>query len=105
MESGTMNARTKLVSILGLILALMGSAAAFAGDKEGKDGKDTKKAAAKIGEAAPTFTLKDTKDKEVKLSDYSGKIVVLEWFNAKCPVCQGAYENGLVKKTVDELKK
>jgi peroxiredoxin len=41
--------------------------------------------AAKVGDAAPAFTLKDTDGKEVKLSDYKGKIVVLEWFNPECP--------------------
>lgn len=96
-----MNARTKMITILGLSLALMGSAAAFAGDK---DGKDTKKATAKIGEAAPAFTLKDTKGNEVKLSDYTGKIVVLEWFNPDCPFCEGVYKKGIVKKTIDEAK-
>jgi cytochrome oxidase Cu insertion factor (SCO1/SenC/PrrC family) len=31
--------------------------------------------------AAPDFTLKDHHGKEVKLSDYHDKIVVLEWIN------------------------
>ena len=30
---------------------------------------------------APDFTLKNYDGKEVKLADYKGKIVVLEWFN------------------------
>ena len=41
--------------------------------------------AVKVGETAPAFTLKDTDGKEVKLADYKGKIVVLEWFNPECP--------------------
>jgi peroxiredoxin len=43
---------------------------------------------AKVGEAAPDFTLKDTTGKEHKLSELTraGKIVVLEWFNPDCPV-------------------
>jgi peroxiredoxin len=40
---------------------------------------------AKVGEKAPAFELKDTDGKTVKLSDFSGKIVVLEWFNPECP--------------------
>lgn len=45
-------------------------------------------AQAQIGKPAPDFTLKDQAGKEVKLSDLRGKIVVLEWFNAGCPVTQ-----------------
>ena len=42
---------------------------------------------AKVGEAAPDFTLKDTAGKEHHLADLTkaGKIVVLEWFNPDCP--------------------
>jgi peroxiredoxin len=42
-------------------------------------------AQAKVGEAAPKFTLMSTEGKEVKLEDFKGKIVVLEWFNPECP--------------------
>jgi peroxiredoxin len=40
---------------------------------------------AEIGQPAPQFTLKDQDGKEVSLSDYAGKVVVLEWFNIECP--------------------
>lgn len=54
-------------------------------DKDGhKHDHDTKKA--EIGAAAPEFSLTDTDGKTVKLSDYKGKVVVLEWFNPTCPV-------------------
>ena len=42
-------------------------------------------ASAKIGEAAPAFTLHDTAGKTHSLSDYAGKTVVLEWINPDCP--------------------
>ena len=42
-------------------------------------------APAKVGEVAPDFSLKDLDGKDVKLSDFKGKIVVLEWFNPGCP--------------------
>lgn len=42
---------------------------------------------AEIGAAAPDFTLKDLDGKEVSLSSFKGKVVVLEWVNHECPVC------------------
>ncbi|MDP7029615.1 MAG: redoxin domain-containing protein [Phycisphaerales bacterium] len=40
---------------------------------------------AAVGLPAPGFTLTDTDGTQHALSDYAGKIVVLEWFNASCP--------------------
>ena len=40
---------------------------------------------ATVGQAAPAFELRDTSGKSVKLSDYKGKHVVLEWTNPGCP--------------------
>jgi peroxiredoxin len=47
-----------------------------------------------IGKPAPDFTLHDLDGKSVKLSDFKGKIVVLEWINEGCPFVKGHYENG-----------
>jgi peroxiredoxin len=47
-----------------------------------------------IGKAAPDFTLHDVNGKAVKLSDFKGKVVVLEWINEGCPFVKGHYENG-----------
>ena len=44
---------------------------------------------ATIGAQAPPFQLTDTDGKTHQLSDYAGKIVVLEWFNAGCPYSGG----------------
>jgi hypothetical protein len=41
--------------------------------------------AATVGQPAPDFTLTDTRGKAVKLSDFKGKHVVLEWTNPGCP--------------------
>ena len=38
-----------------------------------------------VGEAAPAFELKDTQGKTVKLADFKGRHVVLEWTNPGCP--------------------
>lgn len=40
---------------------------------------------AMVGKAAPDFSLESVEGKTVKLSDYKGKTVVLEWFNPECP--------------------
>jgi len=41
---------------------------------------------------APEFTLNTFDGKEISLSDYRGKIVVLEWFNFECPYSKYHYE-------------
>lgn len=38
-----------------------------------------------IGKAAPDFTLTDSYGKSHSLSDFKGKLVVLEWVNFDCP--------------------
>jgi thiol-disulfide isomerase/thioredoxin len=40
---------------------------------------------AAVGQPAPAFELQDTSGKTVKLSDFKGKHVVLEWTNPGCP--------------------
>jgi peroxiredoxin len=42
-------------------------------------------ASTQIGQVAPDFTLTDVSGKAVKLSDFKGKHVVLEWTNPNCP--------------------
>lgn len=44
------------------------------------------------------FTLKDQDGNEVSLSDYKGRIVVLEWMNYDCPFVVPRYEKGDFKK-------
>lgn len=40
---------------------------------------------------APDFTLKNLKGEEVSLSDFAGKVVVLEWYATWCTKCRGAF--------------
>ncbi len=51
-------------------------------------------ASAPPGQPAPTFTLTDLDGKPVKLEDYKGKTVVLEWNNFGCPFVQKHYRSG-----------
>ncbi|MBL9140793.1 MAG: redoxin family protein [Phycisphaerae bacterium] len=112
---------TKLIATFGLIAALAGGAAAFAqtapstktddkttekgkeAPREGRkagEGKKAAKAASLVGQPAPAFTLKDSAGKSVSLSDYAGKVVVLEWMNPGCPVCKGKMADGSVGKMI-----
>lgn len=52
---------------------------------------------AAVGAAAPDFTLMDTAGNEVSLSDFEGKVVVLEWLNPDCPFVQRHYKAGTMK--------
>lgn len=56
-------------------------------------------AAAVIGSVAPDFTLTDMQGKTHQLSDYKGKIVVLEWVNPECPFVMKHYGSGNIPRT------
>jgi hypothetical protein len=65
--------------------------------------------AATVGQAAPAFQVKDASGKTVKLSDFKGKTVVLEWTNPSCPFVvkhygsqnmQGLQKDALAKDVV-----
>jgi peroxiredoxin len=47
-----------------------------------------------FADEAPAFTLTDTNGTEHSLSDFAGKTVVLEWFNAGCPFVKKHYSQG-----------
>ncbi|MDP9088571.1 MAG: redoxin domain-containing protein [Pseudomonadota bacterium] len=47
-----------------------------------------------IGQRAPDFTALDTRGNQVRLNDYRGKTVVLEWTNAECPYTRKHYNSG-----------
>jgi hypothetical protein len=59
-------------------------------------------AAPAVGQSAPDFTLKDASGKIVKLSDYRGKHVVLEWTNPVCPYVRKHYDSGNMPATQKE---
>ena len=47
-----------------------------------------------VGQAAPDFSLPDTNGKNHALSDFQGKLVVLEWANHECPFVGKHYNSG-----------
>jgi peroxiredoxin len=74
-----------IVLLAALVLFVIGSAAHAA--------------PATVGKPAPDFTLKDLDGKQVKLSSFRGKTVVLEWFNPGCPYVKKAHTVGPLAST------
>src|SRR5262245_18280926 len=59
---------------------------------------ETAQAARQIGKPAPEFSAFRANGKAVNISDYRGKIVVLEWTNDGCPYVQKHYGSGNMQK-------
>lgn len=70
------------VTAVSLSTALVGVSSAFAAA-----------AAASVGKAAPDFSLTDVNGSVVKLGDFKGKHVVLEWNNPNCPFVVKHYDS------------
>ena len=60
-------------------------------------------AAAEVGKPAPDFTATDINGQTHKLSDYKGKIVVLESYNLDCPFCHNHYRTGAMQELQRDL--
>ena len=69
---------TKLISAIALGVAAIGAA----------------QANAVVGQAAPAFSITDSRGLTVSLADFKGKHVVLEWVNPGCPFVQKHYNTG-----------
>ena len=63
----------------------------------------TAHAAPSVGQKAPDFTLADTSGKTVKLSDFKGKHVVLEWNNPGCPYVRRHYDSANMQTLQKEV--
>jgi peroxiredoxin len=59
--------------------------------------------AVEIGKPAPDFTGTDINGETVKLSDYKGKIVVIESYNSDCPFCHNHYATGAMQELQRDL--
>jgi peroxiredoxin len=60
-------------------------------------------AAAQVGKPAPDFTGTDINGKTVNLSDFKGKIVVLESYNQDCPYCHNQFRTGAMQDLQKEM--
>ena len=54
--------------------------------------------AVKVGEAAPEFTATASNGQTIRLADYRGKYVVLEWHNNGCPYVGKHYKSGNMQR-------
>jgi peroxiredoxin len=59
--------------------------------------------AVEVGKPAPDFTGTDINGKTIHLSDYKGKIVVIESYNSDCPFCHNQYATGATQDLQREL--
>jgi peroxiredoxin len=80
---------TKVGAILGTAVLVAASCA-------------TAVASAVVGEAAPAFTLIDSNGRARSLSDFQGKVVVLEWWNPECPFVGKHYGSGNMQRLQKE---
>lgn len=79
----------KISSLITLLLLLCLSFTSCSGDDS--DSNDTTNTPpVSNGSKAPDFTLNSSDGKQVKLTDYSGKVVLLFFFGNTCPSCKAA---------------
>jgi peroxiredoxin len=57
-----------------------------------------------LGKPAPDFAAADTNGKPVKLADFKGKLVILEWSNHQCPYVRKHYGAGNMQKTQEAAR-
>ena len=90
-----MNRRSK-IALVAAGLAAIPAVALVAGSMTAAD---PVLAQVPIGAAAPGFSGKDLNGRTVRLADFRGKTVVLEWNNPECPSVKAHYESGNMQKT------
>lgn len=81
-EVAKMDKKKKRLYIRGAILLILAAAIVFALTSK----KETKVLA--VGDKAPNFELQDMDGKKVKLSDYEGQGVLLNFWGTWCPPCK-----------------
>ena len=88
--------------LLGLALSLAACSSAEAGPEDAAISAFpvTVSGKAQVGDAAPEFELPNLQAQPVKLSDFRGKYVVLEWFNPGCPFVKYVWDEDVMPPTV-----
>jgi thiol-disulfide isomerase/thioredoxin len=54
-----------------------------------------------VGYLAPNFSLKTAEGQEVRLADYLGKVVILDWWATWCPLCKTQYDTMILCSATD----
>ena len=84
----------RFISVWWLLTAAMG----VAGPSSAQYLVVTKQQAAILNRRAPDFTGTDGEGGKIRLSDFAGKMVVLEWANAECHEVTKWYESGAMQQ-------
>jgi peroxiredoxin len=100
----------KIFAILLVVLALSVVVLIGCGSREPEEKPSTEPSEEiepAVARKAPAFILNSFDGKTISLSDYKGKIAVLEWFNYECPFVMRHYGNqptmiGLANKYKDK---
>ena len=95
----------KIIALLLLTLGILLTNSFLSPDLPGIAKDSAPVETAKVGEAAPDFSLKDVNGKEWKLSKLKGKLVVLEWFNFGCPFVKKHYDSNNMQKLQETYTK
>lgn len=51
-----------------------------------------------LGKLAPAFRVPDAEGRERQLSEFAGKLVVLEWTSPSCPFARAQYDSGVIQE-------
>jgi peroxiredoxin len=79
------------------------SAAPGAQKTEAKTENASAVTVAAVGKPAPDFELRDLEGHPVRLSQFRGKTVVLEWFNPECPFVRASHTKGSLKGFAEKV--
>lgn len=88
--------RTLPALALTAVAALAAGSAFFTSPSPAVAGE--KAASAKVGHPAPAFTAMDQHGNPVSLSDFQGRITVVEFFNDQCPFVKKFYGGGTMNQ-------
>ncbi|WDU82711.1 TlpA family protein disulfide reductase [Caloramator sp. Dgby_cultured_2] len=99
-----MNRKTILISIIIILIVAIGiSFKLYKPQKQTEDNTITNEDTIKTeGNFASDFSLENLNGKTIKLSDYKGKVIVLNFFATWCPPCKAELPRFV--KMVDEYK-